>query len=39
MKKDDWKESGGITLENAAKGAVTCEENTCKRSVLAERAN
>lgn len=28
MKKDDWKESGGITLENAAKGAVTCEENT-----------
>lgn len=28
MKKDDWKESGDITLENAAKGAVTCEENT-----------
>lgn len=28
MKKDDWKESGGITLENAAKMAVTCEENT-----------
>jgi len=28
MKKDEWKESGGITLEIAAKGAVTCEENT-----------
>ena len=28
MKKDDWKESGGITLENDAKMAVTCEENT-----------
>lgn len=28
MEKDAWKESGGIILENAAKGAVTCEENT-----------
>lgn len=28
MKRDDWKESGDITLEKAAKGAVTCNDNT-----------
>ena len=27
MEKGEWKESGGITLEEAAKDAVICEEN------------
>lgn len=46
MKKDDWKESDCITLENAAKCAVICEENTLviagpgagKTELLAQKA-
>ena len=42
LKKSEWKETGGITLESAAKEAVKCEENALiiagKTELLAQKA-